>query len=238
MKKQLRTLLLLSILFYSVIASSQGKPNHALWDQVLILNVSEHGKVNYKGVMHDSSLMYKYFTSLSENPPQESWTKEEKLAYWMNVYNAITIKLVINNYPVKTIKDIEKTWSFKFFKIGDKKYSLDDVEHGILRKMKEPRIHFLINCAATSCPPLWNRAFTAENVNKALEERTKKFLNNPKYNIITKDAMQISKVFMWYKKDFTDNGANLEDFINRYSSIKVTSKTKKSFKEYNWSLNE
>ncbi|WP_459211257.1 DUF547 domain-containing protein [Aquimarina rhabdastrellae] len=215
---------------------AQSKVDHMSWDQVLILNVSKDGKVNYKGVIQDSPLLYKYFSMMSENPPEENWSDEEKLAYWVNLYNAIAIKMVIDNYPIDTIKDLQDPWNHRFFKIGDKKYSLDDIEHKILREMNDPRIHFIINCAAKSCPDLWNRAYTAENINKALDERTRAFINDPRFNVISGTELKVSRIFDWYKKDFEGKGS-IEDFINRYSEVQVSKIAKDNFKEYDWTLN-
>ncbi len=227
------------LLLISIGVEGQSKVNHELWDQVLILNVTKEGKVNYKGVIQDSPLIYKYFSELSDNPPQKNWSKEEKLAYWINAYNVITIKLIIENYPVKSIKDIENPWNQKVLNVKGEKYSLDDIEHNVLRKMKEPRIHFLINCASNSSPLLWYRAYTAENINKALDERTSKFINDPRYNMITRKSTMISRIFLLYKNDFCVGGEEVEDFINKYSKVKIKGKlTKSNYSKYNWSLND
>ncbi len=230
------TLVLLTVL-YTLNFRGQGKVDHMAWDQVLILNVTEQGKVNYKGVIQDSPLLYKYFTAMSENPPKDNWSKEEVLAYWINLYNAIAIKLVIDNYPIKSIRELQEPWNQRFFKIEDKKYSLDDIEHTILREMNDPRIHFLINCASASSPILWNRAYTATNINKALDERTKAFINNSKFNVISKTELKLSKVFEWYEKDFKVRGGNVVDFINTYSNVKISKIGKDNYKEYDWNLN-
>ncbi|WP_109098103.1 DUF547 domain-containing protein [Aquimarina sp. AU58] len=217
---------------------SQNSFDHILWDQALLLNVSDDGKVDYNGFMRDSSQLYRYFKQLSDNPPQENWTREEKLAYWINAYNAYTIKLVIDSYPLKSIKDLEDPWGKKFFKIDGVWYSLGELEHKILRKFGDPRIHFAINCASISCPVVWNRAYTADNLNSALDSQTEKFINDPTRNTITKDKVIVSKIFSWYKRDFKVNGGDVKDFINRYAAIKIEKQPKKGYKEYNWGLNE
>lgn len=226
----------IALFFNPIIA--QNNFNHNVWDQALLLNVSEDGKVDYNGFMRDSSQLYAYFTQLSENTPKENWTREEKLAYWINAYNAYTIKLIIDSYPIKSIKDLEDPWDKKFFKIDGEWYSLGELEHKILRKFGDPRIHFAINCASFSCPVVWNRAYTADNLNNALDTQTKKFINDPTRNTITKDEVNVSKIFTWYKKDFKVNGGDVKDFINRYATVKITDQSKKGYKEYDWSLNE
>ena len=155
----------------------------------------------------------------------------------MNVYNAFTIKLIIDNYPLKSIKEIKKPWDLLFIKIGKKHYSLNDIEHNILRKMNDPRIHFGINCASYSCPPLQNKAFTEHTVNEDLNTLTFAFINDQNRNIVTKNKIQVSKIFQWFSKDFKKDGT-LINYLNKYSNIRIDTSAKKSFKNYNWSLNE
>ncbi|TPN88074.1 DUF547 domain-containing protein [Aquimarina algicola] len=216
--------------------NAQTKPDHSKWDQLLILNVSKDGKVNYEGMIKDSPLFYEYFRSLSDTPPTEEWSKEEKLAYWINAYNAIALKMIMDNYPVKSINDLHDPWNQKFFRIKDKRYSLDEIEHQILRKMNEPRIHFLINCAANSSPKLWNMAYTAKNVNEALETKTREFINDPTKNVIEDEKINLSQIFEWYKDDF--NKGDVAAFINQYSTVRINKVPKKSYKQYDWGLNK
>ncbi len=215
---------------------AQNAPDHSVWDQILILNVTDDGKVNYEGVMKDSPLFYKYFRSLSENPPTDQWTREEKLAYWINAYNSIAVKMIIDNYPVKNINELHDPWNQKFFRIKDKRYSLDDIEHTILRKFNEPRIHFLINCASFSSPKLMNRAYTALNIEEAMEKCTRDFINDPARNTIKPNHVQISQIFEWYKDDF--NKGDVVAFINQYSNVKINKIPKNGYKPYDWTLNE
>lgn len=226
------------ITFISLQTKAQQKLDHGIWDQILLINVSEDGKVDYKGFMRDSAELYKYFNYLSDNPPAENWSKEEKLAYWINAYNAYTIKLIIDNYPLKSIKDIKNPWDRQFFKINGVLHSLSELEHKILRKLEEPRIHFAINCASFSCPIVWNRAFTATNVDNALETLTRNFINDPQRNTITEEVVEVSKIFSWFKKDFKVDGEDAKSFINKYAKVKIDKQKKKGYKKYDWSLNE
>jgi hypothetical protein len=212
--------------------------NHNVWNNLLQKHVSNQGNVNYKGFRTDKSKFNSYLKTLSENPPQESWSKDETLAYWMNVYNAFTIKLILDNYPTKSIKDIKGPWSHRFIKIGPKWYTLNDVEHRIIRKMNEPRIHFALVCAAVSCPRLYNKAFTADNLEEDLSLLTRGFLNDTSKNNIAENSIKLSKIFKWYGGDFKNNGNDLIDFLNQYTDINVSSNAKKSYMDYNWALNE
>ncbi|WP_154855224.1 DUF547 domain-containing protein [Cyclobacterium xiamenense] len=223
-------------------------PAHASWDALLRQYVNEKGIVDYPGFISDRVKLEDYLQLLAQNPPdRKTWSQQEQLAYWINAYNAFTIKLIIDHYPVKSIRDIgpsleiplvNTVWHLKFFEIGGKPASLDEIEHKILRKeFAEPRIHFAINCASVSCPKLLNRAFTAENLEAQLEEAARDFINDPGRNKLDVQRSEISPIFSWFKEDFTRRGS-LVDFLNRYARIGLKSTTKITFSAYDWRLNE
>jgi len=178
----------------------------------------------------------KYLDHLSSNPVQDSWSKNKKLAYWINTYNAFTVKIILKNYPVKSIQDINngKPWDLKWIEIGNKTYSLNQIENDIIRpQFKEPRIHFAVNCAAASCPPLDNKAYTENNIESLFEQNTKAFINNSNYNSINEKSVTVSKIFDWYGEDF----GNIISYLNKYSNTDIKKNAKVKFKEYDWSLN-
>lgn len=223
-------------------------PSHQIWDQLLKANVSPAGIVNYKGFIKEKAKLNQYLKLISENAPdRKTWSKQEQLAYWINAYNAFTVKLIVDNYPVKSIRDlgpelkiplIKDVWHYKFFKIGGVESSLDEIEHSILRKeFEEPRIHFAINCASVSCPPLLNEAFIASKLEAQLDKVTRGFINDSSRNKITADNAQISSIFSWFKGDFTKKGS-LIDFLNLYSKWKIKLTAKISHLDYNWNINE
>lgn len=211
--------------------------DHSKWNVLLQKHVSKSGKVSYKGFQKNQKELTSYLNELAKNMPTKSWSKNAVLAYWINVYNAFTVQLILDNYPVKSIKDINNPWGKKFFVLGTKKYSLEEVEHEILRKMDEPRIHFAINCASYSCPNLLNEAYNDETLDKQLTQAAKSFINDKTKNTITAEKVEISSIFDWFSGDFTKKG-NLIDFLNKYSSVKINSNAKINHKEYNWNLNE
>ena len=211
--------------------------DHTAFHKLLVANVAENGTVNYKGFIQNRKQLNDYISSLGQNLPNDSWSKEDKLSYWMNAYNAMTIDLIIRNYPLKSIKDIDKPWDQRLWKLGDTWYNLNEIEHEILRKMDEPRIHFGINCASFSCPPLLNEAFTASEVDNQLEKLAIRFINDRERNSISKMNIEISEIFSWFGKDFKKDGS-LIDYLNQYSEIKIDPKARKKFMNYNWSLNE
>ncbi len=213
---------------------------HQLWDELLQKHVSENGNVNYKSLKkdHKKLLDYIYLLGLahSKNFFQE-FSKEEKLAFWINAYNALTVDLIIRNYPIKSIKDIKNPWKQRLWKPVNFDFSLDEIEHEILRNMDEPRIHFAIVCASYSCPKLQNKAFTDNNLDEQLTNATKEFLADETRNKISEKSIKISKIFDWFKKDFTQDGS-LIDFLNKYTDVTISPKAKKRYLEYNWALNE
>ncbi|GAA4949337.1 hypothetical protein GCM10023314_23330 [Algibacter agarivorans] len=218
-------------------AETTEKVNHHAWHDLLQKYVSNKGHVNYKGLKNNRNALLNYITVLGKNTPNDLWTKADKLAYWINAYNAFTIDLILQNYPVKSIKDIKNPWKQRLWKLGSKWYNLEEIEHQILRKMDEPRIHFAIVCASFSCPKLQNEAFTASNIESQLTLATTEFLNDSARNTISKNSLELSKIFQWFAKDFKQN-PSLIDFLNQYSTIEISAKAKKSFKNYNWDLNE
>lgn len=211
--------------------------DHSMWHELLQAYVSEQGNVNYKAFKANRQPLNNYIKSLAQKMPDDTWTKNDVLAYWINAYNALTVDLIIRNYPLESIKDIKNPWDQRLWKLGKKWYNLDEIEHQILRKMDEPRIHFAIVCASFSCPKLQNYAFTAENLEEQLTESTKTFLGDPKRNRITENRLELSKIFQWFTKDFKKNGS-LVDFINTYTDIEIDSNAKTRYLDYNWDLND
>ncbi len=235
--------LILSLLFtFSGPVKIQGdhmvaKVEHSSWDALLKKHVDNNGNVNYEAFLSDKDALTKYLKHLEGNPISNDAQQNEKLAYYINLYNAGTVQLILDNYPVKSIKDISRPWDKEWITIGVSIYSLGDIEHKILRKMEEPRIHFAINCASYSCPKLLNEAFTASQMDAQLERAAKEFINDPKRNKITSELAEISEIFSWFKKDFTQNGS-LVQFLNKYSKTALDKNTKFDYLKYNWSLND
>ncbi len=222
-------------------------PDHGQWSDLLQKHVSDDGKVDYQGFIKDSILLNNYLRLLSNHPPdRNAWSKEQQLAYWINAYNAFTVKLIVDHYPLESIRDlhprpyiptVRTVWHWKFFEIGGSPASLDQIEHEILREeFEEPRIHFAINCASISCPPLRNEAYMPEKLEKQLDDQAVTFLNHPKWNKTTARPVELSRIFKWFQGDFTRQGG-LIHFINPYLSTKIPETGKITYMEYNWGLN-
>jgi len=230
--------------------TSNSKPiKHEIWDGLLKKHVSDKGNVNYKGFIEDKETFNQYLDLLSDHHPNDkNWSEEEKLAYWINAYNAFTVKIVADNYPIESIKEIggripfvNSTWDKKFIKIEGQSYDLNNLEHGILRvDFNEPRIHFAVNCASVSCPILRNEAYVAEKINDQLDNAAFLFINDPSKNKISPDNVKISKIFSWFQGDFTKSlgkGGVLE-FISKYSETKINPTATVLHMDYDWGLNE
>lgn len=210
--------------------------DHSGFHALLQKNVSPQGKVNYQAFKRDRTVLRMYLFALGKYTPNKMWSKQEKLAYWINAYNAMTIDLIIRNQPIGSIKDIDNPWKQSLWKLGGAMYNLDTIEHQILRKMGDPRIHFAINCASFSCPILLNEAFTANSVDTQLDALTKRFVNDTQRNTITPKAITISKIFKWFSKDFKKNQTLIE-FLNTYAAITIDQNATINYMDYNWELN-
>lgn len=232
----------------SLPAAAAPPVDHTSYDRLLKKHVNTQGLVNYKAFKADEKTLDQYLEQLSKNAPASSWNKNEQMAYWINAYNAYTIRLILNHYPVKSIKDIGSKikipfvttpWASKFFSIGGEKMSLDNIEHGILRKKyDDARIHFALVCAAVSCPKLRNEAYTADKLDAQLNDQGRDFLNNPAKNKISREGAHLSKYFDWYKGDWKADGQSVVAWVNRYANQKISENTPISFLDYNWNLNE
>lgn len=233
-----------SIDLSSISSQETTMVDHRAWSEMQSLYVTKTGEVNYPGFIEDKMKLEEYLHTLSSFPPGENWRRQDKLAYWINAYNAYTVKLIIDNYPLKSIKDIanglpmiNSPWDIKFFKIGETDFDLNTIEHEILRKQfDEPRIHFAINCASFSCPRLRNEAYETENLEEQLEEQTSLFINNPDKNIISGNSAKLSKLFKWFESDFLKDGG-VKSFIKKYNQS-LNENSKIEYLEYIWTLNE
>lgn len=217
--------------------------DHALWSNLLGKYVDELGKVDYKGFQADSTQLSRYLDVLSKHPPGSNWSEAETMAYWINTYNAFTVKLILDHYPLQSIKDIRakrsltgSPWDMKFFKIGGVPFDLGTIEHQILRKQfVEPRIHFAINCASISCPKLRQEAYEAAKLEQQLEEQAIAYILDPQQNLINEKQIRLSKIFDWFRRDFTRSGS-LAGFLKKYKAD-LNPALPIRFMEYDWGLN-
>jgi len=204
--------------------------------------------IDYPGVKKDPAYS-KLIADLKSFSPATLKTPEEKMAFWINVYNIMAVKMVVDHYPVDSIKDagglFGSVWKKKVGVVGGKEVTLNDIEHEILRKMGDPRIHVAIVCASVSCPDLRNDAYTADLLDAQLDDQFKQFLENRGKGLEVdsgKGRVTLSKIFDWFEEDFEPNGGVLL-FLSRYAPEKDRSFLKKgnvdvSYLNYNWDLNK
>lgn len=229
-----------------------------LYNEILHQYV-KNGLVDYKNLKNDNRL-YEFINSLKITDPSDFKTKEEKLAFWINAYNAYTLYIICKNYPVESINDLSTggkiigyllgatVWDKDFVEINHKKMTLNNIEHDIIRKeFNEPTIHFVLVCAAISCPPLRNEAYTGEKLDEQLNDQAKIFLNDKYKNYFDEEnkTAHISKIFDWYNDDFGNNDKRILKLISQYLPEKLsndikanTTKWQIEYNNYNWDLNE
>jgi hypothetical protein len=234
------------------------KDSHGLFTELLAQYVHD-GKVNYNELRKDDRLE-KYLSQLSQTNPETIENDKDRLAFWINAYNAFTLKTICENYPVESIKDLSfggsvlgkvlntTAWDKKFIEINGMEMSLNHIEHEIIRKkFKDPRIHFALVCAAVSCPPLRSEAYEGYKLDEQLNEQGKIFFGDKSKNYfeVDKQVAHLSKILDWYGSDFGANGAELLRAIAPFLPAQIASAVEKNpdawkieYNDYDWSLNE
>ena len=222
---------------------------HQGWNDLLGRYVKD-GVVDYQGFKQDEAELDRYLALLDKTTPG-SLPEKDQLALYINGYNAYTVKLILDNFkdgkPPRSIKKIggffSSPWGISFVRIGGRTLSLDEVEHEIIRpQFKEPRIHFAVNCASISCPPLITEAYEAGTIAEQLEKSTRDFLSNRTNNYLDGSTLYLSSIFKWYGEDFQDDPVS---FVRAHSSgeleeqlEKLGSDVKIKYLDYDWSLND
>lgn len=261
--KKLFVCTMLLCLYLPVVALAQAVQtfdhSHVLWDKLLqqyVVDAGSSSTVKYAQWKQDTAALNKYLQQLSAVSKEElsAWNSQQRLAFLINAYNAFTVKLVLDHYPVKSIKDIgsffRSSWKIKFFQLLQQDRHLDDIEHTLIRgdaNFSEPRIHFALVCASIGCPKLHNRAFTTERLESMLESGAKAFLQDAsrnRYNA-NQNELQLSSIFKWYGEDFIKTHGSVEKFVAAYvsqdpniSSQIQSGQISIEFLDYDWALNE
>lgn len=237
MKERILIITILTALVgFAFSPAPQSIDSHDSWNSQLQQFVSSTGTVNYSAWKQEEGQLDAYLSELESTNPA-SLGRNAKLAFWINAYNAYTVKLILKNYPLRSITDLGSPWDQKFITINGTTYSLNDIEHKILRgQLKEYRVHFAVNCASISCPPLLNKAYTAGNVQSLLDSQARKFINSTRYNSISGSELRLSKIFEWYREDFERSGT-LVSYLNQYANSEIPASASVGFQDYNWNLN-
>lgn len=224
------------------------------------------GRVDYAGLLADRSGLDRVVNELAGVSPgdEEHWPRAERLALWINVYNLITLRSIVDRYPIRaplltvyprnSIRQIDGVWTVRKWQAGGRSVTLDQIEHGILRPgFKDPRVHFATNCASKSCPPLRFEPYRGRDIDAQLDDATRRFLASPEGVQVAGNRLLVSSLFKWYGSDFVTspeargaaNGtadAAIRAFIVRYgppAAVRAaTSAAYIRFLSYDWSLND
>lgn len=216
--------------------------------------------VNYAALKADSGPLKRYLQQLSavERETFQSWNQDQQLAFLINAYNAFTLQLILDNYPLGSIRNIgrfwQNPWKMRFFTLLEEDMHLDQLEHEIIREpgvYDEPRIHFAVNCASIGCPALRTEPFTAEQLEKQLQDSAQRFLRDQTRNRFNNGRMEISSIFRWYSEDFErgwQGTHSVAEFLALYQEALGLSdeqaqelaagKIRIRHLDYDWALNE
>lgn len=249
---------LLAILAFTLIACGEARaactgidPDHGAWNAIVQRWVRD-GKVDYGGIRNDGGAdLERYLANLSGacSADYERWNEDQRLAFWINAYNAFTVKLILDHYPIASIRKIGwlpgAAFRRDFIPMQGLKggtISLEDIEHGTLRAdFDEPRIHFALVCAARSCPPLRGEAYRAAALDRQLDDQGRRFLGDPSKNRFDAAGrtLYLSSIFKWFREDFEKSAGSLKVYVARYLGAEVAEPDVEiEFLDYDWSLNE
>ena len=198
----------------------------------------KNGQVNYAGIKSNGTDLDNLIGQIASYNLKAADVKTKK-AFMINAYNILAIKGIVDEYPVKGPMNVSKFFDKKAYTVAGEKMSLNGLEKGKLYPLaKDPRLHFVLVCAAVSCPKLASFAYTPAKLEQQLESQTKLALNDREFIKRSKGKLQISEIFNWYQGDFTKTGKSVLEYINGYLNEKVAANTKVSYYTYNWNLND
>lgn len=229
--------------------------DHSEWGSFLSANVKTNAdgvnRVDYGNVPAAARARLKaYIESMRVIRPAD-YSKEEQFAFWVNLYNALTVDVVLDHYPVESIRDIKLSrglfskgpWAKKLLIIEGKEVSLNDIEHRILRPVwQDPRIHYAVNCASIGCPNLLSQPFTADNAHQLLEKAARDYINHPRGASVEGGRLRVSSIYIWFEPDFGGNSSGVINHLKQYADDSLMSAleqvNKISGDGYDWSLND
>jgi hypothetical protein len=219
--------------------------DHGLYAGLLDRHLTD-GVVDYRGFQQEEAVLDQYLDLLAGIDPA-ALSEDEQFAFYVNAYNAWTIKLILSQYPdIQSIKELgslfSSPWKKKIARIDGQLLSLDQIEHDILRKrFKDARVHFAVNCASKGCPPLQEQPFTGSRLDSQLDQAARDFINSSRFNRLEGDTLYISKIFDWFAEDFDDD---IVDYIIKFADAPLRDRLEKNkgrirvkYLDYDWSLN-
>ena len=226
-------------------------PDHSAWTAFLKQHLSERAGivlVDYGAASSAKGEVDQYLAALAQVPIEEI-NRAEQRAFWINLYNALTVKVILDNYPIASIRDISAgflssgPWGEERFKLAGENLSLDDIEHRILRPIwRDARLHYAVNCASIGCPNLAATAFTPMNTEQLLEKGARAYVNHPRGATVKDGKLVVSSIYEWFKEDFDGNDDGIIAHLKKYADEPLRSKldtvSSISNDHYDWSLNK
>lgn len=235
-----RVLFVLCLVSVSFVSSQDTASFFTKSDAFFKTNIVD-GKVNYKKIKASTSQLNELI-ALSAGIVVSKNDADVYRAFWINAYNIAVIKSVVDKYPIKSPLDLGGFFDKKKHKISGVSITLNDIENKLLRAQfnNDPRFHFVLVCAGLGCPPIINKAYFPDTIEKQLDKQTSIALNNTSFIKVTdkKKKVLFSQIFEWYTTDFTAKKKTLIDFVNLYRAEKIPVKYKTGYYSYNWSLND
>ena len=235
-------------------ASSTARIDHSAWDALLARHVAARdggaNLVAYDGFSaKDRAQLERYVTAMAAIPIGD-YPRDEQLAYWINLYNALTVQVVLDNLPVASIRDINTSpglfssgpWGQEVVSVEGHALSLNDIEHRILRPIwRDPRIHYGVNCASIGCPDLAPRAYTGATVQGMLDAAARSYVNDPRGVLVRDGKVTVSRIYDWFIEDFGGSEQAVLDHLRRYAepdlAARLTVVGGLTDTQYDWSLN-
>lgn len=235
--------------------ASTQEIDHGVWTQILqdhlITDGSGLARFDYGGMdAQENALLDQYLADMAARAIS-TYNRDEQYAYWLNLYNALTIDVVLDHYPVKSIKDIDISpgffssgpWGADVIAVEGTSLTLNDIEHRILRPIwKDPRIHYGVNCASIGCPNLLSEAFTSANLDQALDSAAQDYVNNPRGVSITKNQITVSRIYDWFIEDFGNNEQGILNHLKQHAAPELRAALERigslHSTQYDWALND
>ena len=235
--------------------SNSQKIDHGAWDRFLReFVVANHpsgiNRVRYQAVTPEAVKSLKGYLRALQELPISNYNRAEQKAYWINLYNALTVDIILSRYPLASIRDVNLSpglftrgpWGAKVLAIEGEKLSLDDIEHRILRPIwKDNRVHYAVNCASLGCPNLQPTAYTADHTESLLEKGAREYINHPRGVLIKNGKLQVSSIYVWFQEDFGSAAEGLMEHWQKYAEPKLVDALSNYSgglaHDYDWRLN-
>ncbi|WP_373518079.1 DUF547 domain-containing protein [Pricia sp.] len=235
-----KNILVFGVLFLTITSGLKAQNTSDFFSKTdgFLKEYVKDGLVDYKAI-HENPDALNELVQMAQRLSVSKDKTEEYQAFWINGYNLMVIKGIVDNYPITSPMDIGGFFDREKRTIGGKEITLNDIENELLRSNfpDEPRFHFVLVCGALGCPPIIAQAYMPATLDAQLEKQTKKALNDPQFIRVEKNKVKVSQIFEWYEKDFTQDGQSIADFINKCRTEKLPDGAKVSYYAYDWTLN-